>query len=271
MQPILMPAGSVCCAETRGDEDRAQEEILHAEPVADAPVIVNEHSVLGLAELLLKQPARVDQLTRDEARQPDLIPRFLAISLVGFALFAIALVLLFDLAPLAALPHFLAVWWSAGGIGPGLSLALAYTTGLVAATGVCLPSFYFYCLLAGVRTSMLQVTAHAMKGMATSAVVLLGVLPIYVAVVLGMVVFEARPADLQYAVYLGLVLPFVAGLAGVRSLYKGFVGLADTLPAQTRCGRECFLRRLTAAMAVCYTAVTPVMIYTLWTYFVARI
>jgi hypothetical protein len=271
MQPILMPDSTACWSETLGDGGTPREETPFVEPAAEVQVNVNEHSLLGLAELLLKQPARVDGLTREETRQPELIPRFLAISLCGFALFAVALVLLFNMAPLTALPFFLAKRWSAGGMGPGLSLGLAYTAGLVAANGVCLPSFYFYCLLAGVKISVLQVTAHCMRAMAASAVTLLGVLPIYVAIGLGMIVFNAPPTELQYALYLGLALPFLAGLAGVRSLYMCFVGLADTLPARTRVARECFLRRLTAAMAACYTAVTPVMIYTLWTYFADRI
>ena len=65
------------------------------------------------------------------------------------------------------------------------------------ATGVCLPSFYFYGLLAGVKLSMLQATAHAVKCLAVTAVVLVGALPIYVAVMrLGMIVF-ARASRLD--------------------------------------------------------------------------
>ena len=54
----------------------------------------------------------------------------------------------------------------------------------------------------------------------------------------------------------------------MRSLYAGFIGLADTLPPDGRrpAGRV-FLRRLTLAWSACYTAVTPVMIYWLWTHF----
>jgi hypothetical protein len=250
-----------------------------AVPVEPIPVVVvsegplveaDEHSVLGLAELLLKLPGRVERLCRDETRQAELIPRFLAIALTSFAIFSAALVLLLNAVNPEALPSFLAGAWSDGGLGPALSLALAYTLGLVAATGVCLPSFYFYGLLSGVKVSVLQITTQTVKSKAATAVLLIGVLPIYVAVVLGMIVFGVPAAEMQYALYLGLVLPFLAGLAGVRSLYKGFMGLADTLPPQRRCRRECFLRRLTLAMAACYTAVSPVMIYTLWNTFVAQ-
>ena len=42
--------------------------------------------------------------------------------------------------------------------------------GLDRRNGICLPSFYFYGLLAGIKTTMLGVTAHAIKGMAAGAV-----------------------------------------------------------------------------------------------------
>ena len=64
-----------------------------------------------------------------------------------------------------------------------------------------------------------------------------------------------------------LLRPFAAGLFGANSLYTGFTGLADVLPAERRCRRACFLRRLVVSWSFCYTAVTPVMIYTLWEYF----
>jgi hypothetical protein len=110
------------------------------------------------------------------------------------------------------------------------------------------------------------VTALVMKGQASTAMMLMGILPVYLAATLGAVVFAAPPELLRVVLYIGLVLPFVAGLWGVRSIYLGFLGLWDTLPADRRCRRECWLRRLTAACSACYTAVCPVMIYTLWRY-----
>ena len=101
--------------------------------------------------------------------------------------------------------------------GTWANLTLAYVLGLVAATGVCLPSFYFYGLLAGVKLSMLQSAAHAVKCLAVTAVVLVGGLPIYVAVSLGMIVFSAPDEWLRFTITLGLALPFIAGLWGVRT------------------------------------------------------
>ncbi len=109
-----------------------------------------------------------------------------------------------------------------------------------------------------------QIVSQVMCSKATTAVVLVGILPIYVAVVLGMVVFEADAQLLETCLYLGLALPFVAGLAGVRALYRGVSAMAETMPPERRCRRACLFRRLTVSWAACYTAVSPVLIYRLW-------
>jgi hypothetical protein len=224
----------------------------------------NERSVLGLAELLLKEPSQVDSLARDESRQLLLLPSLLAIGLVSFSLFALALVLTLGAAPVEALPEFLVERWTVHRTGSALALWLAYALGFTLTTGVCLPSYYFYGLLAGVRVSWPQVTAQIMKGQASTAMMLMGIVPVYVTLALGGMVFGVPPPLLRGVLYADLVLPFAAGLWGVRSIYLGFLGLSDTLPPQRRCQRECWLRRLTAACSACYTAVCPVMIYTLW-------
>src|SRR5204862_3042493 len=182
-----------------------------------------------------------DRLARDEGQQPRLIPSFLAVGLTSFSLFALALVLTFNAAPAEALPGFLAESWTAHRSGSAVALWLAYALGFAMTTGVCLPSFYFYGLLAGVRVSWLQVTAQVMKGQASTAVMLLGVLPVYLAAALGAVVFGAPPDVLRVVLYAGLGLPFMAGLWGVRSIYRGFLSLSDTLPPERRDDRECWL------------------------------
>jgi hypothetical protein len=216
---------------------------------------------MDLVELMLKDRRRLDALIRDQGHAPDLIPRLLAVALIGFTIFGIAATLIVNLssAHLSWMPP--ARWYD----GTWASLTLAYVLGLIAATGVCLPSFYFYGLLAGVQLSMLQSAAHAVKCLAVTAVVLIGALPIYAAISLGMIVFAAPNQWMQWTIGLGLALPFIAGLGGVRSLFVGFTDLADTMPANRRDHRATFLRRLTFAWAVCYTTVTPVMIYWLWT------
>ena len=81
---------------------------------------------------------------------------------------------------------------------------------------------------------------------------------------MGMVIFHADQTLLNATLWLGLMLPFVAGLWGTYSLYVGFFTLCDTLPFERRIRRECFLRRLVLSWSACYSAVMPVMIFTLW-------
>jgi hypothetical protein len=230
---------------------------------------VDGNSILGLAELLLKAPAQLDARTRDPAHQAELIPRLLTLALASIGLFAVVLVLLLLAAQADALPTILGDHWT-DSVRPAIALGIAYPVGMIAATGICLPTFYFFGLLAGVRISVLQVTTHILKGKAATAVLLLGLTPIYLAVTLGMLIFHADSAAMSAAFDVGLMLPFLAGLWGVRSIYVGFLGLADTLPPERRCRRTCFLRRLTVAWAAVYTVVTPVMIWTLYQNLAAR-
>jgi hypothetical protein len=229
--------------------------------LTDSPATNNDPKTTDLVELMLKDRRRLDTLIREDSLAPELIPRLLAVALAGFTIFGIAATLILNLEP--SLPAWVPrARWSDG---TWANLTLAYALGLVAATGVCLPSFYFYGLLAGVKLSMLQSAAHAVKCLAVTSVVLVGAVPIYVAVSLGMIVFSAPAEWLRLTTTLGLAMPFVAGLWGVRTLFLGFSDLADTVPACRRAERACFLRRLTVAWAACYTAVTPLMIIWLWT------
>jgi len=235
-----------------------------------APALaVNERSLLGLVELLLKAPAQLDAWTRDPARQAELIPRLLMLALMSIALFSTILVLLLRSAQAEAVPLVLENW--NGSVGAAIALALAYPVGMAAASGICLPAFYFFGLLAGVRISVLQVTTLALKGMAATAILLLGLTPIYLSVTLGMVIFQADDKSLSVALSVGLALPFLAGAWGLRSIYVGFLSLEDTLPPERRCRRTSFLRRLTVAWAAVYTTVTPVMIWSLNQHLAARL
>ena len=237
---------------------------LEPDPVTFEPT--SPRSMLGLTELLLKHPRGLDRLARDETQQTWLIPSLLAICLASFGLFALVLVVTLDSAPVAALPLPLAEWRSSHRTASAIGLWLAYTLGFTLTIGVCLPSFWFYGLLAGIRATWLQVTAQMVKGQAATAMMLLGVLPVYFTGALGAVIFDAPPETLRAVLWIGVGLPFLAGLWGVRSIYRGFVGLADTMPEERRCGRTWWLQWLTFACSVCYTAVCPVMIWTLWTH-----
>lgn len=221
-------------------------------------------TTIGLVEMLLKDRARLDRCMRQEDRQRELIPRFMAVALIGFTIYGViatALLNAFQAQNGQWLPHIPAANWNDLS---ALNLTLSFSLGLIAANGICLPSFYFYGLLAGIQTTMLSISAHALKGMAAGAVALVGILPIYVAISLTALVFPNFVGLPMFWSAMGLLLPFIAGLWGAFDLYQGFVGLADTMPESHRCHRECFLRRLIFAWCGCFTFVTPVVIYSLW-------
>lgn len=200
-----------------------------------------------------------------------MLPKLLLLAQVGYLLYSVVMLLLLNLAPAVALPARLglavprALWQD----GSALGLPVAYGAGVVLASCICLPSFFFYSLLAGVRMTWVQITAVVIKGTAANAVMLLGILPIYVAVALGLLVFNAPAPAVAWVLLLGLLLPFVAGLWGLREIYRGVMALGADLPPQWQCQRRCFLRRLTLSWAAVYTAVAPVMIYRLWEYVVS--
>jgi hypothetical protein len=241
---------------------------------ADRPFVVecarparasrDEFTMISVVEMLLKNRARLNALLRDEAYTRELVPSLLAVAAVGFAVHGVVTTAILNgLYHTSSFwfPHLPAAYWNHPSAG---NLVLSYTLGLIAANGICLPSFYFYGLLAGVRISILGVSAHALKGMAAGAVALIGLLPIYVAIALSAIVFPLGTYWIGYTVAIGLALPFIAGFAGAANLYEGFVGLADTMTGPRCASRQCFLRRLILAWVACATFVTPVVIYSLW-------
>jgi hypothetical protein len=243
-----------------------------------------EITLLALVELLLKDRWRLYRLIRVPAASSALLPRLLAIALAGFVLFGVAMSLVLTVAGHWPSLTALATWVENGTEAPlsftaiesryghlapwlngeALALVAAYAFGLVAASGVCLPSLYFYSLLAGVKMSMLDVVVHAVKSKAVAAVALVGILPIYVALAMGVVIFGGGELLLAPTLLLGLMLPFIAGVWGTISLYQGFSQLCDTMPPARAKRRECFLRRLVLSWSACYSAVMPVMIFALW-------
>lgn len=252
----LCATGALPVGEVSGPEP------LPADGEAAVPIAASVRT-LDLVEALLKQPQRVDVLLANGGATLEFVSRLLAITLVGFTAFGVVLATLMSTAD-AQLDGLPPVRWSdASALWP----IIAYDVSVVAACGLCLSSFYFYNVLAGVRIAMTDVVAHAAKCLARSALVLVGILPMWVALVLGELVFDAHASDLKAGQACGLLLPFFAGLAGVLSLRQGFAVVAAR---QRRLDdgavvRVQFLGRLMGAWAAVWTAVTPVMIYTLWT------
>ena len=223
----------------------------------ESTVVDLEPTIANLTEMTLKRPDDLRSVARDEELQPRVVLNLLLIGLAGIALFSMAFTIILACAP--------PLDWV-----PRVSLTdrslfrpvLTYTIGMVGALGLCLPSFYFYGLLAGVRASMLQVTAISLHALANTGMILMGLLPIYVGAILGLIVLGATDGPIYpFLIGVGLLLPFLAGLATLRVMYRGFVDLVRTLPEARAESRAPMVRLLAVAWAMLYTAVAPV---TLW-------
>jgi hypothetical protein len=252
--------------------------------VVGQPDDPGEFKAVALVELLLKDRWRLYRLLRAPAAAGILLPRMLGIALAGYILFGVTMSIVMSAAGTWPALTSIAAWIDSPAQSPltfqpidgplvetllqvggkALALVFAYAFGLVAASCVCLPSLYFYCLLAGVRMTMLEVVVQAVKSKAVASVALVGILPIYVAIAMGVAVFDAGDQYVRATMLLGLILPFIAGIWGTIAMYQAFSLLCDTLPPNRIERRACFLRRLVLSWSAVYTAVMPVMIYSLW-------
>lgn len=214
-------------------------------------------TLTGLTEMALKRPDGIRSVARRPEQQPRVILYLLLIGLAGIALFSLAFTVILSCAPGLE-------WMPRISLGNRTLLRpiLTYSAGMAGALGLCLPSFYFYGLLAGVRASMLQVTAISLHAFAKSGMVLMGLLPIYVGAVLGLIVLGATGGPFYpLLIGAGILLPFLAGLASLKVMYDGFTDFVHTLPEDRAASRAPMVRLLAAAWGALYAVVAPV---TLW-------
>ena len=229
--------------------------IVQALPVPPPrPVAVPEPETFsgpppGMFDLILRGPARLNALMRDESALPGVTQKLLLLSLLGLSVHGLAVGLAFEF--LAA--RGLDVPLDQG--HPMLWMPLASVLAFVGALCICLPSFYFYTQLSGLDASFRLVTAQALRAQATTSVLLLGVLPFYVAWVLACELGFFSSA--QQVLNVGLFLPFAVGLLGVRAVYLAFSEMARHLPA-THARRGNFVRRMVVGWGAVYSVVAPV-------------
>lgn len=177
----------------------------------------------GLVHLLLHDREAMDLTMADAGASTAALPGMIATSLLGYAAFGAA--------------HGYALTLLHPVRYPDLTLTiagvtLAYGGAFFGAKLACVPSAYFYALLAGVRTHSLRLTVEAMRAQATQGVVLLGLVPVYFAAVLGIALADPKSAVAVEAI--GWALPFVAGFWGVAQLYRALSRLVRKAPDGAR-------------------------------------
>lgn len=214
----------------------------------------------ALLDLLLREKKTTDTLCADRDQAAALLPRFLATGAASIAAWALVHGTLVVASNQAVLPDALATappWWAP------VVFFLALEGGLLGAQLAGMPSFYFYALLAGIETHGWRIVVESLRARATAAVVLLGLLPVYLAMGLGLVlVFQGGPTEgraLQTLVigFGGTALPFIAGLAAPGSLYRAFRRmLSEGLPpGETR--RAPMPLLLVLAWSALFTVLAP--------------
>lgn len=204
-------------------------------------------------DLLLRGQRELDRILEDHRAHGAVIRKLLLFSVLGLAAHGFVVGLsaqLFDL----SVPAFRALT-----SGPAAAwMPVAFVTAFLGALSICLPSFYFYTQLAGLDASFRLVTVQALRVQATTAVFLVGALPIYLAVALTGAVTDAIAPEV--VVFIGMAMPFLIGLAGLRALFLGFRHMLSYVEiTHQRRGR--FLLRLLGLWAAVYTFIAPVALF----------
>lgn len=203
--------------------------------------------VPGMFDLVLKDPERLDELILDETTVVGVIERLLALSVLGLVLTGVSVGIAYEVLGGGVLP------FDFGG-QPLLWMPPTMVAAFLGALCICLPSFYFYTLLSGIDASFRIVTAQALRTQATTSVLLLATLPIYLAVVLMQIVLGANGAT---SVAFGMCMPFVVGVFGIGGVYMSFTRIVGRMH-KTHQRRAGFIKRLIVCWGAVYTFVAPV-------------
>ncbi len=198
---------------------------------------------LALVEELVADAPALDRRCASRADAAVLLPRLLGLSLASLAAFAAAQTAL-DRAAATPLHDRALVEFAL--------LFASYAGGLLGALGSSMPAFFVGAVLAGIEEPPWRLAAAYVRALASSALWLLGVLPLYVgaAVATHQLLGDAAVAqgDLPLAsavVYAGFGLPFAAGIVGRRSLLRSI----EQLGGEEARGARTLVAATTALMA----------------------
>jgi hypothetical protein len=206
----------------------------------------------GAFDLMLRGQHALDHALEDESSHLPIIRRLIGLSTIGLAAHGAIVGLSIHLLG-ASGP------WSELFRGPVVAyLPVSFVAAFLGALAICLPSFYFYTQIAGLDASFRLVTAQAARAQATTSVFLFGSLPIYLALALTSVVTKAIDPSIVIAV--GLAMPFLVGLTGVRALFRGFRHMLDYVDI-THARRGRVLLRLIGLWSIVYSTIAPVALY----------
>lgn len=219
-----------------------------------APRSAQPSTVVNDLDTLIRNPRGLDAAIMDPAALPRWLSGLIRMSVVGLLVYG---ALVGAVAQLAGFESWL-------GALPALTLPLTLVSAFMLTLAVCLPTFYFYTQLSGLDVPFRFIVVQALRVQAHTSVLLLGVLPFYAALALSMVL----PLDLDTdaIIMIGLALPFIMGLTGIRALHTSFKHMLPNIPiTHERRGR--FLLRMVLAWGAVFSVVAPVAMYKLGSVF----
>src|ERR1700761_9164304 len=101
---------------------------------------VDDLSLVQLLDLLLKDRPALERRLRLPDQQRRIVPRLLTLGLIGFAIYGVGATVILNAVRVTCdfwLPGIPPAYWSDHSV---VNLLLAYSLGLVATNGICLPS-----------------------------------------------------------------------------------------------------------------------------------
>jgi hypothetical protein len=237
-----------------------EDEPIRALPAEPEEIPRSLYSTWGVFDLLLKAPERMGPYLRLPELQAGLNFHFAVIAFLGLGAHALVLAGVILSQP-GSLPAWLhpdgtkLAWWRLT-----LGFLAAFPLGVLLATLLVLPAYWYLARLSRMRMSFQETLCHSLKGKATSSILLLGLLPIYGVLVACVILARLGDASVQLLFYLGLLLPFLCGLRGAGAIAEGFTTVADTTSGLSRASRAALPSSLMVAWALLFTVVTPVVL-----------
>lgn len=202
-------------------------------------------------DLVLRRIDDPDAVLDDPRQAVALLGPLAGLSAAGLLAWALAQAALLSGLPVTPGAPLLAV-------ATPFELTLAYfsagAAGLFGAQLAGLPTFYFYTLLAGIPTHAWRVSAESLRAQATAGLVLLSVVPVHLALGLGLRLLDEDGGAASTLAALGTALPFLTGLFAPLTLLRAMKRLGlRAAPG----GRKPLPTLLVLGWSAVFTAMAP--------------
>lgn len=216
----------------------------------------------SLYNLLVRDRQAATERCAEPESAASLLPRFAGLGLLGFGAYGAVMGLVHAQLP----PEW--PWATDDGLWMGTRYFLTFAGAFFGTKVATLPTYYFHALLAGIRTHAWRVAVEVLRAQATQAMVMIGLLPLFLAMGIG----AGRLGDRGLAELVlggGLLLPFVAGLPGTWTMYGSLRRMArEATPTDepwTPGRRGPMPGLLLLAWTLLFTVMAPVGAIAIWT------